>query len=159
MPQNKPIARLVVTLSLAFAMVLRILPLPHEWFLYNPDWVLLFLVYWAMAIPERVGVGYAWCVGLFCDALTARLLGQHALAYAVVAYVCVKMHRQLRTYPIYQQMLSVLLLLLLEQVLMLWTQHANTASLDYWLPALSGALVWPAVFPILRRLRRRFHLF
>ncbi|MDD5037442.1 MAG: rod shape-determining protein MreD, partial [Methylococcaceae bacterium] len=64
MQQNKSITWLVVAVSLLIAMILRIISLPQEFFLYNPDWVLLFLIYWAMAIPERVGVGYAWCTGL-----------------------------------------------------------------------------------------------
>lgn len=162
MPHNKTIVRLVVLASFALAMILRIIPLPPEWFVYNPDWVLLFLIYWAIAIPERVGVGYAWCVGLFCDVLTARMLGQHALAYAVVAYLCARLYRQLRLYPVYQQMFSVLLLLLLDQLLIFWTQHIKTASaVDwiYWQAAFVGALVWPSILFSLRWLRRRYHIF
>ncbi len=162
MPHDKTVVRLVVLASLLLAMVLRIMPIPSGWFIYNPDWVLLFLIYWAMAIPERVGVGYAWCVGLFCDVLTARMLGQHALAYAVVVYICVKLHRQLRLYPVHQQMFSVLLLLLLDQMLIFWTQNikaASTIGWIYWLPALVGALVWPAILFTLRWLRRRYHIF
>jgi len=162
MPQNKPIAALVVLASLLLAMILRIVPLPQDLFFYNPDWVLLFLIYWAMAIPERVGVGYAWCVGLFSDVLTGRMLGQHALAYAVVAYICVRSHRRLRLYPVYQQMFSILLLLLLDQLLIFWTQNTKAASaigIGYWQPACVGALVWPAILPSLRQVRRRYHIF
>jgi rod shape-determining protein MreD len=142
-------------------MVLRIVPWPQTWLPYNPDWVLLFLIYWTMAIPERVGVGYAWCIGMFSDVLTGRMLGQHALAYAVVAYICVKWHRRLRLSPVYQQMVSVLMLLLLDHLLIFWTQHIRATSaigFVYWLPALIGALVWPAVFQCLRWLRRHYHI-
>lgn len=161
MPRTKTATHLVVLGSLLVAMVLRIVPLAHAGYVYNPDWVLLFLIYWSMAIPDRVGVGYAWCVGLFCDVLTARMLGQHGLAYAVVVYVSLRLHRQLRLYPAYQQMFVVLLLLLLEQLLIFWTQNIKAASTlggDYWLPAVSGALVWPAAFPTLRWLRRSYHI-
>ncbi|NJD06633.1 MAG: rod shape-determining protein MreD, partial [Methylococcaceae bacterium] len=72
---------IIVCVSLAFAMVLRILPWPPQWLAANPDWVLLFVVYWNMAIPDRFGVVAAWTTGLFADALTGRMLGQHALAY------------------------------------------------------------------------------
>jgi rod shape-determining protein MreD len=161
MPQNKPIAALVVLASLILAMALRIAPWPPPWFLGNPDWVLLFLVYWAMAVPERVGVGYAWCVGLFSDVLTGRMLGQHALAYAVVVYACARSHRRLRLYPVYQQMFSVLMLLLLDQLLIFWTQDTKAAGamgMGYWLPAFVGALVWPAILLGLRRVRRHYHI-
>jgi len=128
MPPNEATTRMVVLASLLLAMVLRIIPLPMEWFVYNPDWILLFLIYWAMAIPERVGVGYAWCLGLLSDVLTGRMLGQHALAYSVVVFVCVKGHRRLRSYPLYQQSLLVLLLLLANQLLIFWTQNIKAAG-------------------------------
>jgi rod shape-determining protein MreD len=162
MQQSSPAASFVVFASILIAMVLRILPVPENWAYFNPDWVLLVLMYWSMAIPEKVGVGYAWVVGLFSDMLTGRLLGQHALAYALVAYICVKMHRQLRLYPLYQQMLPVLLLLLLGQLLIFWTQNIKAASAIgwvYWLPSLMGTLVWPLVLLTLRNLRRSFSIF
>lgn len=162
MPRNKYIVAPVVATTLLLAMILRILPLPREVFLLNPDWLLLFLLYWNMAIPERVGVGTAWFAGLIADALTGRMLGQHALAYAVVAYLCVRLHRRLRLYPLYQQALSVLLLQSISQLLVFWTQNAKSANAvgaSYWLPSLVGALAWPAVFLALRRIRRHFDIF
>ena len=162
MPQNNQITRLVVLASLFVSMILLIIPMPRALFVYNPDWVLLFLIYWSMAIPERVGVGYAWCAGLFVDVLTGRMLGQHALAYAIVVYVCVKLHRQLRLYPVYQQSLVILPLLLLNQLLIFWTQNIKAASaigMIYWLPSFVGALVWPAILLVLRQVRRSYHIF
>ena len=159
MPPNKATPRLVVLASLLLAMVLRIIPLPKEWFIYNPDWVLLFLIYWAMAVPERVGLGYAWCVGLLVDVLTGRMLGQHALAYSVVIFMCVKLHSRWRPYPPYLQAFSVLLLLLVGQLLIFCTQNikaASSVSIIYWLPSLVGALLWPAILLALRRVRRHY---
>ena len=161
MPQSRSVAHWVVFCSLALAMILRILPLPPTVFFYNPDWVLLFLIYWTMAVPERVGVGYAWCAGLFVDVLTGRMLGQHALAYSVVAFLAVKWHRPLRLYPLYQQILSVLLLSLLSQLLVFWTQDIKAASaigFSYWLPSLVGAVVWPVILLALRHVRRRYRI-
>jgi rod shape-determining protein MreD len=159
MPLNKATPRLVVLASLLLAMVLRIIPLPKEWFVYNPDWVLLFLIYWAMAVPERVGLGYAWCVGLLVDVLTGRMLGQHALAYSVVIFMCVKLHSRWRPYPPYLQAFSILLLLLVGQLLIFCTQNIKAASsvgIIYWLPSLVGALLWPAILLALRRVRRHY---
>jgi rod shape-determining protein MreD len=161
MPHHNASTFWVVCGSLLVAMVLRILPMPPAWFVYNPDWVLLFVIYWVLAIPDRVGVGYAWCAGLLCDVLTSRMLGQHGLAYAVVAYLCIKLHRQLRLYPVYQQIFPVLSMLLLAQLLIFWTQNIRAASSmgwSYWLPAFSGALLWPAIFLVLRWLRRSYHI-
>ena len=159
MSKNETAVRLTVLASLLVGMVLLIIPLPRELFVYNPDWVLLFLIYWSLAIPERVGLGYAWCLGLLVDALTGRMLGQHALAYSVVVYVSVKLHGRLRSYPLFQQGLIVFLLLLVNQLLVFLTQNgkaAGTIGMAYWLPSVVGALVWPVVFLTLRRVRRRY---
>ncbi|HYE34856.1 rod shape-determining protein MreD [Methylocaldum sp.] len=152
----------VVPLSLVFAMILRILPLPHEWFNFNPDWTALFLIYWTMAIPDRVGVGTAWFTGLFVDTLTGRMLGQHALAYSIIAYVSLRLYRRLRLYPLPQQSLWILIFLLISQFLVLWTQNVknmNVLNWVYWLPSFTGALAWPAVLITLRRIRRHFSIF
>ena len=140
---------------------MRILPLPQEWFILNPDWIALFLIYWTMALPERVGVTTAWFTGLFADALTGRMLGQHAVAYSVVAYLSLRWYRRLRLYPLPQQCLWVLMFLLVSQVLIYWTQHiknADTLTLAYWLPPLAGAVVWPLVRIVLRRVRRYYKI-
>jgi rod shape-determining protein MreD len=142
-------------------MALRILPLPHDWFVLNPDWIALCLIYWTMALPERVGVGTAWLTGLFADALTGRMLGQHAVAYSVIAYLSLRWYRRLRLYPLPQQSLWVLMFLLISQVLVYWTQNvknADTLAQAYWLPPLAGALVWPLVRVALRWLRRRYRV-
>jgi rod shape-determining protein MreD len=162
MPHIRVRASAVVTGSLVVAMALRILPLPHEWLILNPDWIALFLIYWLLAIPERVGVGTAWLTGLFTDVLTGRMLGQHAVAYSVIAYLSLRWYRRLRLYTLPQQCLWVLMFLLIGQVLVLWTQHVkdtDTLTWAYWMPPLSGALAWPLVRTILRWMRRHYRIF
>ncbi|MFN2309581.1 MAG: rod shape-determining protein MreD [Gammaproteobacteria bacterium] len=151
----------VILLTVLVAFVLTSLPLPEVWRPLRPDWVLLVLIYWCMALPHRVGVGVGWLAGLFTDALTGLLLGQHALAYCVVIYLTLKLHQRLRLYPLWQQSLSVLVLLALGQLLLLWINgmvgrpgHAWA----YWAPSLLGALLWPLLFTVLRGLRRAFHV-
>lgn len=149
----------VVTLTLMLAMGLRILPLPEPWFISNPDWVALVLLYWTMAIPERVGLGTVWIVGLLTDVLTGRIMGQHALAYSVSAYFGLKLYQRLRLYPLPQQSLWILVFLLTNQILILWTQnlrYVHAINWTYWLPALTGALAWPLVLVALRRIRRSY---
>jgi rod shape-determining protein MreD len=157
MPATSPFPPGVVIASLVAAMALRILPLPNPWFILNPDWMGLFLIYWIMAFPERLGLGTAWVTGLFADVLTGRMLGQHALAYSVVAYLALRWHRRLRFDPLPRQCFWVLVLLLVSQLLVLWTQNvkgADAVAWPYWLPALSGALSWPLVLVGLRWLGR-----
>lgn len=161
MRSASPRTAAVIALTLLAAMALRILPLPNPWFQLNPDWIALFLIYWTLALPERVGVGTAWLTGLFADVLTGRLLGQHALAYAVIAYLALRWYRRLRLYPLFQQTLWILVFLLTGQLLVFWTQGSrdtDTEAWVYWLPALSGGLAWPLVLAGLRRIRRAYKI-
>ncbi len=157
MPPGKHTRVLVgIILSLMLAMVLRILPLPRFWFELSPDWMALLVLYWTLLAPERFGLLTAWLVGLLADTLTGRLLGQQALAYAVMAYLNLRARPRLLGLPLPLQCLWVLVLSLLGQMLILWTQRvelAEGATLIFWLPAFSGALAWPLVLWLMRGLR------
>ena len=70
----------VILLTFVIALLLTVIPLP-DWARYlRPDWVGLVLIYWCMALPERVGVTTGWFMGLLVDLLTGTVLGQHALS-------------------------------------------------------------------------------
>lgn len=151
----------VIFFTFVAALVLTVVPLPDDLRILRPDWVLLVLIYWCMALPQRVGVGIGWLLGLFTDVLTGALLGQHALAYSLVAFLTLKLHQRLRLYPLWQQALSMLVLLALGQLLMLWINGIVGRPIHswlYWMPSLTGALLWPFVFLLLRGLRRAFRV-
>ncbi len=149
-----------IILTLIGAMCLRIAPWPGEMSAFNPDWVLLVLVYWSLTLPDRVGIFHAWTFGLLTDVLTGRLLGQYALAYSLVIYICLKLHKQLRQFPMLQQGLFVFFCLLLSQLLLFFIknlQHPAQLHASFWLPVFTGTLCWPLVYGVLRfvRLSRR----
>ena len=50
-----------------------------------PDLLALVLVFWNVHQPRRVGVGLAFMFGLLMDVHQGALLGQHALAYTLLA--------------------------------------------------------------------------
>lgn len=152
-----------ILLSLIFAMCLRIAPLPPVLALFNPDWVLLTLIYWSLAAPERVGIFHAWTFGLLTDVLTGRLFGQYALAYSLVVYLCLKLHKRLRQFPLLQQALFIFCCLLLSQLLLFLVKnllHPAQLHSTFWLPVITGTLCWPMVFTVMRfiRLSRRLTL-
>jgi len=143
--------------TLLLALVLSIVPLPDTLRYARPDWALLVLLYWNLHLPDRVGVGAAWLVGLLQDALVGSLLGQHALAYTLCAYIAVKLHQRLRLYPLWQQAISISVLLALAQLLFLWINGILGRPVNitlYWLPTLLGMLIWPLLAFVLRFLQR-----
>lgn len=151
----------IIIASFLAALALTILPLPYWLGMIRPEWVALVLIYWCMALPGRVGVGYAWTVGLLLDVLRAALLGQHALSFAIVAYITLQLHQRIRVFPLWQQAICVFLLILLHLMLQLWIKGISgnpPPVLIFLLPALSSMLLWPLMFLGLRRLRRRYRV-
>jgi rod shape-determining protein MreD len=144
--------------SFALALLLNVLPMPRWAEAIRPDWVALALIYWCIAVPHRISVGTGWTLGLLLDLLYGSLLGQHALAKAVVAFIAVRLHPQLRMFPRWQQAVSVLVLLVIDLLLVAWIRGAigkGPGTFAYWMPSLIGMLIWPVAFVILRDLRRR----
>lgn len=145
-----------IILTIILAMCLRIIPWPNAITSINPDWVLLALIYWALAMPERVGIFHAWTVGLLTDTLTGRLFGQYALAYSLVIYFCLILHKRLRQFPLPQQAVFIFLCLLLTQLLLFWLKNIQTPfqfRASFWLPVVTGTLCWPLVYTALRFVR------
>ena len=156
-PQCLPI----VATSFVVALILTIVPLPEVVEPFRPEWTTLALIYWCLALPTRVGLGTAWSVGILVDVLKGTLLGQHALGMTMVAFIALKLHLRIRVHPLWQQAISVWLLLALNQLLVLWIHGMMGRPLTDWLhwaPTLTGALLWPAVFLMLRRIRRHFRI-
>ncbi|MCB1799087.1 MAG: rod shape-determining protein MreD [Gammaproteobacteria bacterium] len=151
--------RLVIVTTLCIAMLLTILPMPEWARPFRPQWVTLVMLYWAIALPHRVGVGSGFVAGIILDVLTGTLLGQHALGLSVVTFVAIQLHQRIRVFPFWQQSLGILILLVIEHLLALWVTGATrgiSPGLIYWSVPLIGALLWPWVFVTLRKVRRHF---
>lgn len=150
-----------VLFTFIVALLLTILPLP-EWGRYlRPDWVGLVLIYWCMAVPERIGVGSGWFAGLLVDLLTGAVLGQHALALTVVAFLTIRFHQRMRLFPLLQQAFTVLVLLVLHQLIALWISRfigRPGVPLYFWAPSLIGMVIWPVVYSVLRSIRHGFRV-
>ncbi|MCG6862580.1 MAG: rod shape-determining protein MreD [Chromatiaceae bacterium] len=149
----------VILITLGIALILTILPMPAWAEDFRPQWVAMTLIYWALALPTRVGVFWAWGAGLVLDVTSGTVLGQHALSLSVPVYLAVELHARIRVFPLPQQAVSVWVLLLVERLLALWVIGATgqpTPTLFYWIPTFVGMLLWPWVFILLRDVRRRF---
>ena len=132
-------------LGYALAMMLCILPLPGSLAPFNPDWLALMLLFRAIVSPEWIGIFTAWGFGLLLDALTGRLLGQHAMAYGVMIYLALRYRDRFLSWSLLLQDLWILLLLMTSQLLVLWTQNQELAApfrYRYWWPSLTGVGVW-----------------
>jgi rod shape-determining protein MreD len=127
---------------------------------WMPDLLALTLVFWCVHQPLRVGVGTAFALGLLLDVHQGSLLGQHALAYAVLSYLAILIHRRLLWFPLSSQALHVLPLFVVSHLLQLLTRLLAGDGWPGWplvlAPALE-ALLWPLATILLLAPQRRAH--
>ncbi len=150
--------RIPVIITLIIALMLSVVPLPDWVEAFRPDWIALALIYWAMMLPRSWSVGSAWLVGLVLDIAQGTLLGQHALALALIVFITVRMHLLMRVFPMSQLTATVFSLLALYQFMLFWVNGVvglPVASIQYWAPVISGTLLWPLVASLLNGARMR----
>jgi rod shape-determining protein MreD len=145
-----PVKLRYVVLSLFVALIFILLP----WRDLRgvPDLVALVLVFWAIHQPRQVGMGAAFLTGLLVDAANAVLFGQHALAYAFLAFAAHALHRRMLWFGPWPQALHVLVLLLAAQLLMVMIRmYAGSAfpGWSYFLGSVIAAALWPLASLIL----------
>ena len=146
--------------SFVIAFMLTAMPLP-EWAVnWRPAWVAMALIYWCMALPDRIGIGIAWMLGLLLDVQQGTVLGQNALGLSVIAYITLKSYQRLRVFPLTQQAMMVCLYVLLLQLLTIWIKGAMglAAQEGFWIPGFTSMLLWPWIFIILRDIRRKYQV-
>ena len=149
---------LVIPVSLVVALILMILPIPDWAQMYRPNWIALTLIYWSMALPQRVGLWFAFFSGIVLDTSLGTLLGQHTLALVVVIFLNQNFHQRIRVLALVQQAIYVFALLLINQVMVAWVEGIlgrPTPIMAYFGAPLVGMLIWPWVFVILRDIRRK----
>ncbi len=149
----------IILVTFLISLLITLVPLPDWARPFRPQWYTLVLIYWAMAHPERIGVGAGWLLGLIVDVMTESLPGQHALTLSLVAYTVVRLHTQIRVFPLWQQSVTVMILLFLEPLIATWAMgitHQPPPPPLYWFTPVIGMLLWPRIFIILPDVSRRF---
>ena len=160
LPHNQefllPASNLFIAMSMLAALFLNWLPWEGIWLALRPDFVALVILYWCVYKPYRVGIGMAWVVGIFADVANASLFGQHALAYAVLAFGGIILHRRIQMLDLRQQTLQVFPVLLAAYVAYAavhWQLHGYVAW-EYFIGSAVSALLWVPLSMLLQALRR-----
>ena len=158
--QQKSNAIWAIFLTFFLAYFLAIVPFPDWAMVYRPEWVPMVLIYWVMALPYRVGIGWAWLAGIVLDILEGSTLGLNALALVIIAYVTLSLHLRLRMFSTFQQagIVSVLIgiNLIVSHWLQLLTGQTVLNNIMFLIATLTSAVIWPSLFQILRQIRRSF---
>ncbi len=151
----------IIFITFLAAFILSMVPLPQMLQAIRPEFFIIVLIYWCIALPNRIGVGFGWIAGLVYDVSMDSLLGQHALTFALIAYLAIKLHQRIRVFPVWQQALTIFVLMMFQGTITLWIKgmigHAPPLSV-FMLPAISTALFWPPTYILLRQVRRHFQI-
>lgn len=146
-----PVRPWFIFLSLIGAVLLNFLPTSH--WPGMPDWVALVLCFWSVREFRRVGMGWAFMLGLLMDVADGAVLGQHCFAYVLLAYAASSLSRRLLWFPIAQQALQIMPLLVATQVVQAGMRLAVGADFPGWgyfISPFVATLLWiPATFILL----------
>jgi rod shape-determining protein MreD len=146
----------LLPLSVVVALLLGLLPLPDLLRPLRPYWLALVVAYWVIEDPDRVGLGFAFAMGLLADLAFGGLLGEQALRLVVMAFILQRFRAQLRFFPLSQQALAIGGLLVNDRVVSAavhFTLGEPQLPWSFWWAPLLGMLLWGPVFLLLDTFR------
>lgn len=153
---QRPVSNTFIVLSVLVALLLNGLPWEGIWLALRPDFVAAVLLYWCIYKPQRLGIGLSWVVGIFADVADASLFGQHALAYALLAFGGVVLHNRLQMFDPRQQAIQVFGIFALTYVvyaLVHWQLNGYVVW-AYFLGCLTSTLLWAPLSITLQAMRQ-----
>ena len=145
-----------VAITLIVALLLNLMPLGRQ--AGMPDLLAVVLMFWNVHQPRKVGVGLAFVLGLLMDVGQGALLGQHALAYTLLSFVAVTVHRRLLWFGVFEQALQILPLFTAMHLVSLAVRLLAGDLFPGWslmLAPLFEALLWPLATWMLLAPQRR----
>ena len=151
-----PVNPLFMWFTLLVALALNVVPLGRV--AAMPDFLALVLVFWNVHQSRRIGVGVAFLFGLLMDVHSGAVLGQHALAYTLLSFFAITVHRRLLWFSVPSQALQILPLFLAAHAVSMLVRIIAGGMFPGWevllAPALE-ALLWPIVTLLLLAPQRR----
>ena len=150
--------RWAVTFTVLLALIVQVIPLPDWLALVRPSFIGLVIIYWSIFAPHAGGIFAPWLAGLALDVFKGDVLGQNALAMALIAYITMSLHQRLRNQTMVQQSLFVFAMLTVAEVVVWgiqgWTEQSASSSWR-WIQPMVGAMVWPFLSLLLSRSHAR----
>jgi len=139
---------------------LLVIPLPDNLAFIRIPWLPLSVIFFSIMTPSLFGILSAWSIGFIADLLQGDMLGQNAVALSVIAYLSYRFHLQIRVFPVWQMMITVLLLLSLNELILLWIKGiSGQIFFNYtrWIAIIIGTLIWPIFMTLLLNVKSKIN--
>ena len=148
---------ILVTIILGLFISLITLPLGY----YAPEWMILIVIYWAIALPSNNKLFLAFLTGIIVDIVYGQVLGISSLFYVLMVYIILRLYNSLRYMTIVQQAVVLFIFIFLKQHLLVWAYFIIDRNIDYQaliVGSIITASIWPLIYYSLRFIRRKFNI-
>ena len=150
---------ILILLTILLSLFVSLITLPLGY--YAPEWILLVLIYWAIAIPSINKLFLAFLLGFLADIVLGQVLGISSLFYVILIYIVLRLYNSLRYMTIAQQSFVIFFLIIIKQHLFIWAYIIIDKTVEYQailIGSFMNALLWPLIFFALRYVRRKFNI-
>ncbi|WP_413702031.1 rod shape-determining protein MreD [Psychromonas sp. KJ10-10] len=149
----------VIYFTFFVGLIGAIYPLPIVLNAFRPDWMVLIIFYWVLALPHRISVVHGFFLGLILDILLGSTMGMHALLFALLAYFVSIGYQRIRYFTIVQTTLLVGVFILVTKLALYWLASSLQEIVlhkHYFWSIVTSMLIWPWFFLFMRYIRQRF---
>ncbi len=150
---------ILILLTILLSLFVSLITLPLGY--YSPEWILLVLIYWAIAIPSINKLFLAFLLGFLTDIVLGQVLGISSLFYVILIYIVLRLYNSLRYMTIAQQSFVIFFLIIVKQHLLVWAYIIIGKTIEYQailIGSFMNAFLWPLIFFALRYVRRKFNI-
>jgi rod shape-determining protein MreD len=149
--------------ALVFGFILAFLaeslPLGPLYAQLHPDFIALFILYWALSSSQPLSYFAIWLIGLAQDLIFGRVPGSDAIALVLMLALLYAWIARVRRLPPWEQLFFIFFLLL-AQSLSSWLWQAWAGPIAWHnallLSAALGAALWPLFTYALDRLQHHW---
>ena len=150
---------LIIIISIILGLFISLITLPLGY--YAPEWMLLIVIYWAIALPSNNKLFLAFLTGIIIDIVYGQVLGISSLFYVLLVYIILRLYNSLRYMTIAQQAVVLFIFIFLKQHLLVWAYFIIDRNIDYQalvVGSIVSASIWPLIYYTLRFIRRKFNI-
>ena len=149
----------IIYISFFLCLVATIFPLTIGLNAFRPEWMLLVIFYWIIALPHRINIGHTLILGIILDLLLGSVLGMNALLFSLLAYITSLHFQRFRNFTLFQTTLLVGVFVFFSKITLYWIASSMQAIVlhhSYFWPVFTSMLIWPCFFLFMRHIRVKF---